>query len=196
MVKKRVQKVKKRRSAAAAEVAKAGVTEEHGDDGEVGPAPPDHIKRKLARQSQFMQKIVDNQRKILSAKKPGLKKKGKRKQLSGALADLSSLSGALLDAASSDAAKAEQKAKPKGLGVGGAKKRMRINDREAVRLEQVLGHPQFIADPIAAITAHLEATMPPKPPPPKAPQAAKSGPGSGKRRRERAAERQRQMQID
>ena len=52
--------------------------------------------------------------------------KGKRKQLSGALADLSSLSGALLDAASSDAAKAEQKANPKGLGVGGAKKRMRI----------------------------------------------------------------------
>ena len=52
--------------------------------------------------------------------------KGKRKPVSAALADLSSLSGALRDAASSDAAKAELKAKPKGLGVGGCKQRTRI----------------------------------------------------------------------
>ena len=55
----------------------------------------------------------------------GLQKK-KRKPVSRALVDLSSLSSALKEAASSDAAKAEEKAKPKGLGVGGAKHRMRI----------------------------------------------------------------------
>lgn len=50
----------------------------------------------------------------------------RRKPVSGALVDLSSLSSALKEAASSDAAKAEEKAKPKGLGVGGARHRMRI----------------------------------------------------------------------
>ena len=68
------------------------------------------------------------------------------------------------------------------------------SDREAARLEQVLAHPQFIADPVSAITAHLEATLPPKPPPRQCP-LAKGGAGS-KRRRKREAERQRQMQTD
>lgn len=32
---------------------------------------------------------------------------------------------------------------------------------------QVLAHPQFQADPIAAVASHLAATLPPAPPPPK-----------------------------
>ncbi len=70
---------------------------------------------------------------------------------------------------------------------------MLCSDREAVRLEQVLQHPQFVADPFAAITAHLEATMPPKPPPPRAP-PGKSGPGSKQRKRQGG--RREQMQVD
>jgi hypothetical protein len=39
---------------------------------------------------------------------------------------------------------------------------------ESARLRQVLAHPQFKNDPIAAITSHLSATLPPPPQPAKA----------------------------
>jgi len=38
----------------------------------------------------------------------------------------------------------------------------------------VLSHPQFKADPIAAVTAHLAATMPPAPSAPKSKQAKRT----------------------
>ena len=57
-------------------------------------------------------------------------------------------------------------------------------DRETERLQQVLVHPQFAADPVAAVTAHLAATLPPPPPAPKP--ARKQQPGSRKAR-QRAA---------
>lgn len=47
--------------------------------------------------------------------------------------------------------------------------------QETERLQQVLSHPQFKEDPIAAITNHLMATMPAAGPPPP---AAVSGGGS------------------
>lgn len=52
--------------------------------------------------------------------------KGKKKRLSAALGDLSSLAGALQEAACSDGALAEKRANPKGLGVGGCRRRTRI----------------------------------------------------------------------
>jgi hypothetical protein len=38
-------------------------------------------------------------------------------------------------------------------------------NEESERLQQVLQHPTFQADPLAAIASHLEATMPPPPAP-------------------------------
>ena len=38
-------------------------------------------------------------------------------------------------------------------------------NQESERMQQVLSHPQFQADPLAAIASHLEATLPPPPPP-------------------------------
>ena len=83
----------------------------------------------------------------------------------------------------------------KGLGVGGTKKRVRIVEQETKRLQQVsrglfpsevpplilmcisratrnpllqvLAHPQYRADPIAAITTHLSSKLPMAPEPPK-----------------------------
>ena len=50
--------------------------------------------------------------------------------------------------------------------------------RESGRLQAVLANPQFRADPIAAITKHLEATLPPVP-------AAQNSSVSGGSRRQR-----------
>jgi hypothetical protein len=46
---------------------------------------------------------------------------------------------------------------------------------EGQRLQQVLEHPAFKADPLAAIAHHLQATLPPAP----AAAAAKGKPGKG-----------------
>lgn len=58
--------------------------------------------------------------------------------------------------------------------------RSACRDRETARLQQVLVHPQFQADPVAAVTAHLAATLPPPPPAPKP--VRKQQPGSRKAR--------------
>lgn len=70
-------------------------------------------------------------------------------------ADLSSLGeslGAILGAS-------QGKAK-KGLGLGGAKQRRKIQARETRRMGAVLAHPRFQADPLASIANHLSATLP------------------------------------
>lgn len=59
-------------------------------------------------------------------------------------------------------------------------------DRETARLQQVLVHPQFKADPVAAVTAHLAATLPPPPRAPKPARKQEQQPGSRKAR-QRAA---------
>lgn len=38
---------------------------------------------------------------------------------------------------------------------------------ESARLQQVVQHPEFQNDPLAAITSHLSATLPPPPPAPR-----------------------------
>jgi hypothetical protein len=47
------------------------------------------------------------------------------------------------------------------------------SNEESERLQQVLQHPTFQADPLAAIASHLAATMPAPPPLPKLPMDAK-----------------------
>ena len=65
--------------------------------------------------------------------------------------------------------------------------RTRRREQEAARLHQVLHHPQFLADPLAAVRNHLSATLPAAPaapPRPKAPGAKL--PRSEKKRRQKA----------
>ena len=50
---------------------------------------------------------------------------------------------------------------------------------------QVLAHPQFQADPIAAVTSHLQATLPP-PEPVKAQRTNKNGSQNRRRRKDKA----------
>ncbi len=56
---------------------------------------------------------------------------------------------------------------------------------------QVLAHPQFRADPIAAISSHLAATLPPTPPPPKAP----ADPAKRKQQKQLAKQRRKERRA-
>ena len=55
-------------------------------------------------------------------------------------------------------------------GVGSSVKRAGARESlvssESARMAAVLAHPDYRADPLAAIARHLEATAPPPPPPP------------------------------
>lgn len=193
MVKKRVQKLKKRRNNAAGMAKTKHEALSQNSGGVSGPVAPEHVRRKVARQSKFMSHIIDSHKLSLSAKTSKLKKKQKRKPILAALADLSSLSGALHDAAHSDVVSAGKRAVPKGLGIGGCKKRTIICDKESERLQQVLAHPQFKLNPIAAVTAHLTATLPPVPPMPRLKPSQTAG---SKRRQKQLKERPNMMQMD
>jgi uncharacterized membrane protein len=57
---------------------------------------------------------------------------------------------------------------------------------ETAHVQRVLSHPAYAADPIAALTAHIEATMPPPPPAVSASAAAAAkarGAGGGKKKK-------------
>ncbi|KAK9815410.1 hypothetical protein WJX72_003228 [[Myrmecia] bisecta] len=134
-----------------------------------GPSPPVHIRKKVARRVRFFEKVAASN--PLGARGTIQKKQKRRRQPSAALADLSTLADSLGEAANKLTTKADKK--QKGLGVGGCKARTRITADETARLQQVLAHPHFKANPIAAITNHLTAMLPPVPEPakPKTPSA-------------------------
>jgi len=56
---------------------------------------------------------------------------------------------------------------------------------------QVLAHPQFAADPIAAVSNHLAATLPPAP----APAAAPADPARRKQQKQAAKQRRRERRA-
>lgn len=58
---------------------------------------------------------------------------------------------------------------------------------------QVLQHPAFAADPLAALRNHLEATLPEAPPAAAVKPAAKREPGSQKRQRKKREKREQSM---
>ena len=67
----------------------------------------------------------------------------------------------------SEAKAREPQRKALGAGVHSQRERQRIAAEESQRLQQVLQHPVFLKDPIAAVTNHLNNTLP-------SPAAAKS----------------------
>lgn len=70
-----------------------------------------------------------------------------------------------------------------------AQAREKVAEVETQRLQAVLQHPQFQANPLAAVASHLAATLPAVPPPPTkgpAKDAATLRREKKKRRKERA----------
>lgn len=106
-----------------------------------------------------------------------------------ALTDLASLTASLAEAAADDAGATQRR--QLGCSVGTQHGREKVAAVEAPRLQQVLQHPQFKANPLAAVASHLAATLPAAPPPPPSRQQAKDAATlrreKKKRRKERAA---------
>ena len=73
-----------------------------------------------------------------------------------ALQDLSAIRAAL-EETSQQPVKAKQSS---CQGKGGGKKRMHVTQAETGRLQQVLQHPVYKQDPVAALQEHLKATLP------------------------------------
>ena len=102
----------------------------------------------------------------LTAAKGGVAKKKKKKQPSKALTDLASLTASLSEAAGALGGGDGGKRRQFGTSVGTQRGRERVAEVETARLQQVLDHPQFKANPLAAVASHLAATLPPPPPKP------------------------------
>eukprot|EP00798_Chlamydomonas_sp_ICE-L_P025259 gene25259-10908_t len=153
-----------------------------------GPAPPKHVQRKIARKVGFLDKVAAS--KSLKTRS-GVQKKSssKKKNFSKALSDLSSLSGSLSEVAGDLDQKKKKVPKARaaaaltaavqkhqkehesdrvcvrsfGSSVKGIKSLTAIMVQESARTQQVLKHPLFLANPMAAIMNHLNATVPPPP---------------------------------
>lgn len=146
-----------------------------------GPQPPKHVKRKISKKVEFLERIA----KSSLTSKGGIQKKkahSKQKQI-----DLSSLSGNLEIIAKKqspgfkvgakrirmnsgakhlklesepEASTSREARRPFGESVGTNAVRRIILEKETERLQQVVSHPVYKSDPIAAITNHLSRTIP------------------------------------
>lgn len=110
-----------------------------------------------------------------------------------ALTDLSSLTASLNEAAGTlGGGGGGGRRHAFGAGVGTQKGREKVAEVETARLQQVLTHPQFQANPLAAVASHLAATVPAAPPKPAPRQQQKDAATlrreKKKRRKERARE--------
>lgn len=129
-----------------------------------GPKPPQHLQNKITKTAKFFEKVAANNA-ALQVDRVVKKKKGKSKS---ALPNLQSLAGELEQLVQSSA-KQEQQRPGKGISssVKRSRARLAISVSETQRLQQVLQHPTYQADPILAITNHLTATLPAAPAPQK-----------------------------
>ncbi|KAI3437695.1 hypothetical protein D9Q98_000144 [Chlorella vulgaris] len=151
-----------------------------------GPRPAPHIQRKLTRKVKFLERVAATK---LSTSKGGVSKKKQKKAPSLALTNLASLTASLAEVAAEDDAEGPGR-RQFGRSVGTQKGRARVAEVESLRHQQVMQHPQFQLNPIAAIASHLAATLPPAPPPSARQQAkdpAQLRREKKKRRKERAA---------
>jgi hypothetical protein len=139
-----------------------------------GPKPPQHLQKKITKKVQFFEKVAQSSTAAaLQAKKGLRKRKGKAKS---ALPDLQSLAGELEQLAGLHDGQSQQQGQSKqqqrsGKGIKSSikrsKARLAVGIAEMQRLQQVMQHPMYKADPIQAITNHLNATMPAAAQPPK-----------------------------
>jgi hypothetical protein len=154
----------------------AGGSSSNAADAEAaaGPKPPQHLQKKITRKVKFFEKVAQSSATAALHAKQGVKKK--RGKAKAALPDLSSLAGELEQLAGLQDKSAQQQGQSKqqqrsGKGtqrsIKRSKARLAVGISEMQRLQQVMQHPTYKADPILAITNHLTATMPAAPQPPK-----------------------------
>lgn len=164
MVKKRVKATKVRKEA-----------KEHAGSAQAqqGPSPPGHVKKKVTKKLHFLERVADSKQQALAARSVIRKKKHKSKaKQAKALPDLSSLAELLAEV---DHKQQQQQQDPKQQQqpeqqsnthkgrteqITGSKARRIVTQTETARLQQVLAHPDFKANPLAAIKNHLAATLP------------------------------------
>uniref|UniRef100_A0A7S1X502 Ribosome biogenesis protein SLX9 n=1 Tax=Tetraselmis chuii TaxID=63592 RepID=A0A7S1X502_9CHLO len=165
----------------------AGQGDERG-----GPQASAKLQKKVERKTNFLARVATSAV-VASGAVKKKKSSGKRKAVSKALADFSSLDDVLkeINHPGKEGAEGGSKARKDGMGVGACKKRMKITRKENERMQMVMGHPQYKANPLSAITSHLQAVLPSQAPPK---QSAKTGKpanqnGSAKRKQKKKAGR-------
>lgn len=123
---------------------------------------------------------------------PAAPQKTKRRP-SAALTDLDSLTRSLAEAAAGleGGGAGAGGRREFGRSVGTQRAREKVAEVEAPRLQAVLAHPQFQANPLAAVASHLAATLPPPPPKPAARGAAKDAATLRREKKKRRKERAR-----
>lgn len=113
-----------------------------------------HQKRKVTKRAKFLEKI-----RVATANK--MKKSGKKKGASAAFSDFATLESTLGDIAR----KGLSPGKKDKVRVLRAKARTKLAATESQRMQQVLAHPTFQENPIAAISNHIAASLKANPPP-------------------------------
>eukprot|EP00240_Pyramimonas_obovata_P015144 CAMPEP_0118948736 /NCGR_PEP_ID=MMETSP1169-20130426/48330_1 /TAXON_ID=36882 /ORGANISM="Pyramimonas obovata, Strain CCMP722" /LENGTH=187 /DNA_ID=CAMNT_0006895237 /DNA_START=248 /DNA_END=808 /DNA_ORIENTATION=+ len=140
-----------------------------------------HFQRKITKRLEFNDKLKQLQQAAIAKKQSTGVSKRKRKGVGKALGSLAGLSECLdaVEVGGPNAADA-LKLNPKTLK---SRARVQLLAKETERMGSVMAHPVYKADPIAAIRAHLEATVAATEHQAKAPKDS-SGTTSEKRRRQ------------
>ena len=138
-----------------------------------------HQKRKVTKRAKFLEKI-----RVATANK--MKKSGKKKGVSAAFSDFATLESTLGEIARKGMSPG-RKDKPVVLR---AKARTKLAATESRRMQQVLAHPTFQTNPIAAISNHIAASLKAKPQDEEARAVAggQGGGAGGSQKRKEAAE--------
>eukprot|EP00879_Flechtneria_rotunda_P017034 GHRR01017838.1.p1 GENE.GHRR01017838.1~~GHRR01017838.1.p1 ORF type:complete len:175 (+),score=66.63 GHRR01017838.1:385-909(+) len=131
-----------------------------------GPKPPQYLQRKITRKVKFLEKVAQSSTAAaLKLQQKGVSKKRKKQQLPS----LESLAGQIeemtgqLNGQQQHQQDSKRPGRGKSSSIKRSKARLAVTVSETQRLQQVLQHPLYQADPIQAITNHLTNTMPPPP---------------------------------
>mmetsp|Transcript_8509 Transcript_8509/g.24408 ORF Transcript_8509/g.24408 Transcript_8509/m.24408 type:complete len:188 (+) Transcript_8509:228-791(+) len=155
-----VKSKKQGRAGKKAAFEKQGVTP--GSDAvPAGRQPSKRLKSKVDRKMNFIARVATSAISVSGG--VNKKKTTAKRKVSKALADMSSLDE-VLKGISSSGASAKRPGKRAGTGLTGAgqsRARMTITKKENSRLQTVINHPHYKAQPLSAIMSHLQATLPP-----------------------------------
>ena len=161
--------------------------------------PMRSAERRMRRQDSFVNRLMaERERALATVKEGGVRKRRKtlRRRRATARGDGKTLQSLdqLMDALPEMAERKKKVIDPHAAatraGMRSGRTLSKINVQEMQRLDRVRSHPSFMENPLAAITAHLEQTLP-KEPPRKAPENT----NRSKRRRKKAAKDAR-MAVD
>eukprot|EP00873_Tetraselmis_striata_P016255 jgi/Tetstr1/436519/TSEL_025345.t1 len=155
-----------------------------------GPGATQRLQKKVERKTKFLAKVATSA--VVASGAVKKKRPAAKRKVSKALADFSSLGDVLSEIRAPGRGEGEGgKARKDGMGAGACRKRMKITRRENERMQMVMGHPQYKANPLSAIASHLQAVLPSQVPKPAATKdGAKPGNVNGSARRKARKGRQ------